>query len=34
VAPGVRAGGCVVRTGGQKRYLSVLQLGGEAFNAR
>ena len=33
VAPGVRAGGCVVRTGGQKRYLSVLQQGGSPFNA-
>lgn len=33
VAPGVRAGGCLVRTGGQKRYLSVLQQGGSPFNA-
>lgn len=32
VAPGVRAGGCVVRSGGQKRYLSVIQQGGSAFN--
>jgi len=34
VAPGVRAGGCLVRTSGQKRFVSVLQQGGEAFNAR
>jgi len=33
VAPGVRAGGCLVRAGGQKRYLSVLQQGGRPFNA-
>jgi hypothetical protein len=33
VAPGVRAGGCVIRTGGQKRYLSVIQQGGSAFNS-
>ena len=33
VAPGVRAGGCLVRTGGQKRYLSVIQQGGSPFNA-
>lgn len=33
VAPGVRAGGCVVETGGQKRYLSVIQQGGSPFNA-
>ncbi len=33
VAPGVRAGGCLVRSGGQKRYLSVIQQGGSAFNA-
>jgi len=32
VAPGVRAGGCVIRAGGQKRYLSVIQQGGSAFN--
>lgn len=32
VAPGVRAGGCLVRQGGQVRYLSVLQSGGNAFN--
>lgn len=35
VAPGVRAGGCLVRSGGQKRFLAVLQQGGgEAFNER
>lgn len=33
VAPGIRAGGCVVRRGGQKRYLAVLQQGGSPFNA-
>lgn len=33
VAPGVSAGGCVVRSGGQKRYLAVLQQGGNAFNS-
>lgn len=33
VAPGVRAGGCLVRDGGQKRYLSVIQQGGLPFNA-
>jgi len=33
VAPGVRAGGCIVRAGGQKRYLSVLQQGGLPFNS-
>jgi uncharacterized surface protein with fasciclin (FAS1) repeats len=33
VAPGVRAGGCLVRTGGQKRYLSVIQQGDSAFNS-
>ena len=33
VAPGVHAGGCVVRSGGQKRYVAALQQGGEAFNA-
>ncbi len=32
VAPGVRAGGCLVRQGGQVRYLSVIQSGGSAFN--
>lgn len=34
VAPGVRAGGCLVRAGGQKRYLTVLQQGGAPFNPR
>ena len=33
VAPGVRAGGCVVRAGGQRRYLSVIQQGDSPFNA-
>jgi len=33
VAPGVRAGGCLVRAGGQKRYLALLQQGGVPFNA-
>lgn len=33
VAPGVRAGGCLVRSGGQKRFLAVLQQGGVPFNA-
>lgn len=33
VAPGVRAGGCVIRDGGQKRFLVCLQRGKEAFNA-
>ncbi|OOV05755.1 hypothetical protein [Rhodoferax fermentans] len=33
VAPGLRAGGCIVKSGGQKRYLAVLQQGGEPFNA-
>jgi hypothetical protein len=34
VAPGVRAGGCVIRSSGQKRFLACLQQGKEAFNAR
>ena len=33
VAPGVHAGGCLVRSGGQKRYLASLQQGGSPFNA-
>lgn len=33
VAPGVQAGGCVVRSGGQKRYVVALQQGGSAFNS-
>lgn len=32
VAPGVSAGGCVVHSKGQKRYLVALQRGGHAFN--
>ena len=33
VAPGVLAGGTIVRSGGQRRYLTVLQQGGTAFNS-
>jgi hypothetical protein len=33
VAPGARAGGCLIQSGGQKRYLTVLQQGGQPFNA-
>lgn len=33
VAPGVHAGGCVMRSGGQRRYLAVLQQGGSPFNS-
>lgn len=33
VAPGIRAGGTIVRQGGQKRYLVALQQGGSAFNS-
>jgi len=33
VAPGVHAGGCVVRNGGQKRFVVALQQGGSAFNS-
>ena len=33
VAPGVRAGGCLVRSGGQRRFLAVLQQGGQPFNS-
>ena len=33
VAPGIKAGGTIVRQGGQKRYLAVLQQGGSAFNS-
>ena len=33
VAPGLSAGGVVVRSGGQKRYLVALQRGGAAFNS-
>lgn len=32
VAPGLQAGGCLVRSGGQKRYVVSLQQGGSAFN--
>ena len=32
VSPGVRAGGAIVRHGGQKRYVVSLQQGGAAFN--
>jgi len=34
VAPGVRAGGCIVRADGQKRYVALLQQGGVPFNQR
>lgn len=33
VAPGVRAGGAIVRDDGQKRYVVALQRGGSAFNS-
>lgn len=33
VAPGVHVAGCVVRTGGQKRFVATIQQGKEAFNA-
>jgi hypothetical protein len=32
VAPGVSAGGTVIRDGGQKRYVVALKRGGDAFN--
>ena len=32
VAPGVQAGGTIVRNGGQKRYVVALHQGGAAFN--
>ena len=32
VAPGVRAGGCLIQRKGQKRYLAVLQQGNSPFN--
>lgn len=32
VAPGVRAGGAVIHSGGQVRYVVCLQQGGTAFN--
>lgn len=34
VAPGINAGGTIVRSGGQKRYLVSMQQGGSAFNPR
>ena len=34
VAPGIQAGGAIVRDGGQKRYVVALQQGGLAFNLR
>lgn len=33
VAPGVHAGGTIVRSGGQKRYVVALHQGGAAFNS-
>jgi len=33
VAPGIRAGGCLVRQDGQARYVASLQTGGTAFNS-
>ena len=33
VAPGIRAGGCLIQSGGQKRYVVSIQQGKEAFNA-
>lgn len=33
VAPGLQAGGTIVRSGGQKRYLVALHQGGAAFNS-
>lgn len=33
VAPGAEAGGTIVQTGGQKRYLVAIKQGGSAFNA-
>ena len=32
VAPGIKAGGTIVRRGGQERYLVALQQGGSAYN--
>ena len=32
VAPGVHAGGCVMRTNGQKRYVVAIHQGGQPFN--
>lgn len=33
VAPGVSAGGAIVRSGGQKRFVVAIQQGGTAFNS-
>jgi hypothetical protein len=33
VAPGIRAGACLVQRQGQKRYLAAIQQGGQPFNA-
>lgn len=33
VAPGIRAGGCIVHSGGQRRYLAAIQQGGSPYNA-
>lgn len=33
VAPGVRVAGCVIHSGGQKRFVASIQQGKEAFNA-
>lgn len=33
VAPGIKAGGAIVRRGGQKRFLVSIQQGGSAFNS-
>jgi hypothetical protein len=33
VAPGVHAGGCLVQAGGQKRFITSIQQGGQPFNA-
>ena len=33
VSPGVWAGGCIVKQGGQRRYLALLQRGGMPYNA-
>lgn len=34
VAPGLWAGGCLVRSGGQKRFVTVVQQGGSPFNSQ
>ena len=33
VAPGIRVAGCVIHSGGQKRFVASIQQGKEAFNA-